>query len=163
MGRLSQRCRENEVPFIFDPGQSLNIWQGEELRDALTGATVFISNDYELAQTMKSAGLSFEELLKRVRAVVTTRGEEGSVVVTPEGERAVPPVRARKVSDPTGAGDAYRAGFIKGMVLGLDLYTCGLLAGACGAYAVENPGTQSHSFTFPEIAGKLKEEFGVTL
>lgn len=163
MARLSRSSRERGVPFIFDPGQSLNIWEGAELKDALTGATVFISNDYELALTLKSTGLSLAGLLERVRAIVTTKGEEGSIITTPEGERAVPPARARRVEDPTGAGDAYRAGFIKGMVLGLDLYTCGLMAGVCGSYAVENQGTQAHSFTFQEFAEKLAKEFGVTI
>ncbi len=144
MMRLPDEFRDYGIPYIFDPGQSLNIWQGAALTEALTGARVLISNDYELEMIQRMTGLKLSDLLQRVQAVITTKGEQGSVLF--EGQRRVdiPIAPADKLRDPTGAGDAYRAGLIKGMALGLDLAQACLWGAALASYAVAHYGTQEY-------------------
>lgn len=145
MMRLPAEFRECGIPFIFDPGQSLNIWKGEDLAEAMTGARVLISNDYELEMIQRMTGLKLSGILDLVQAVITTKGEQGSVLF--EGERRVdiPIAPAEVLKDPTGAGDAYRAGLMKGMATGLDLAQACLWGAALAAYAVAYYGTQEYS------------------
>jgi len=146
MKAYSQNCRSKGIPFIFDPGQSLPMWDGRELAECIAGSRILISNDYELELVMKLTGLDKGELLKRTGAIVTTLGESGSRINLADREVNVPVVTPDEVVDPTGAGDAYRAGLIKGLVDGKDLYQSALMGSVAASFAVESYGTQEHYF-----------------
>ena len=146
------------VPFIFDPGQSLPIWDGRDLAKTLVGSRVLISNDYEFALIQQRTGLDKAALLQRVKAIITTKAERGSVIITPEGELTVPayPIRGSLV-DPTGAGDAYRGGLVKGLVSGKGLVVSARMGTVCASFCVQMQGTQSYHFTPAEFEERLQK------
>ncbi len=155
------RCaRETNVPFIFDPGQSLNIWRGDELREAVAGALCFISNDYELSLFLQMTGWNMAKLYSHVQVVVTTRGPEGSILDLRGDKLIIRPSTVREVCDPTGAGDAYRAGILKGWRMGMDWETCCQMGSVAATYAVEQYGTQEHSTTWDDFCRRYEAEFG---
>lgn len=149
-------CRERGIEYIFDPGQSLPIWDGAELVQAITGCKILICNDYEMDLIMSKTAMKKEDLLDRAGAIITTLGELGSRVATLDGEIHIPVAQARKVDDPTGAGDAYRGGLISGLVQGRDLDQCARMGSVCASFTVECYGTQDYSFTPEEFNGRLK-------
>jgi len=157
MTGLPALFRKLGVPFIFDPGQSLNIWQGEVLAEAMAGAKVLISNDYELEMIMRMTGLDKKGLLALVQAIITTKGDQGSVLCQPQGERKVPAVPAKEVRDPTGAGDAFRAGLMKGLAQGLDLFTACLWGASLASFAVASYGTQEYTVQTAEFKAALDQ------
>ncbi len=160
MQRFADRCRLSGVPFVFDPGQSLNIWTGEEIAQAVRGALCFISNDYELSHFLKMTGWDIDRLRSHVRMIVTTRGPEGSVLDMGGEQTFIPATTPRRVTDPTGAGDAYRAGFLKGVVLGQDPVVCCQLGSVAASFAVEWHGTQEHRFSMEEFLDRYERHFG---
>ena len=134
---------------------------GDELRDGLVGASVLVSNDYEFELLHQKTGMSERDLLGQVGAIVITRGEHGSSVITPDGGRSdVPAVKPHRLVDPTGVGDAYRAGFMKGLALGLPYDTCARLGSVAAAYALEHVGGQSHAYTWDEFKKRYEQHFG---
>jgi adenosine kinase len=144
--------RKLSIPYIMDPGQNIPAFSGEQLVEMCTNAAVLISNDYELEMIMQSTGLDRDGLLDKAKAVVTTLGEHGCVVHERGGASAeVPAVPVSSVEDPTGAGDAFRAGLIKGLAMGRDLPSAARVGATCAAYAVERKGTQEHAFTPEEF------------
>ncbi|MEW5912634.1 MAG: carbohydrate kinase family protein [Thermodesulfobacteriota bacterium] len=145
MTRLPAEFRDFGIPFILDPGQSLNIWSGAQLLEAMQGAKVLISNDYELELIRRLTDLSLRGILERVQAVVTTKGEQGSVLFQGQRRVDIPISLAKEVKDPTGAGDAYRAGLLKGLALGLDLAEACLWGAVLASYAVGCYGTQEYA------------------
>ena len=148
------------IDFVFDPAQSLPMWDGAALARCLQGARVLISNDYELEMIMKSTGLDKAQLLERTQALITTKGEEGSVIATRDGEVTVHSVRlSAPPVDPTGAGDAYRGGLVRGMVAGKDLVECARFGSVCASFAVEVQGTQSYTFTEEEFATRYRDTY----
>jgi len=149
-------CKEQGIEYIFDPGQSLPIWDGAELVQALTGCKILICNDYELDLIMSKTGLKKEDLWERAGAVITTLGELGSQVATAGEVIHIPVAKARKVDDPTGAGDSYRGGLISGLVRGKDIDQCARMGSVCASFTVECYGTQDYSFTPEEFNGRLK-------
>ncbi|MEW5725878.1 MAG: carbohydrate kinase family protein [Thermodesulfobacteriota bacterium] len=159
MYNYSRTYARRNIPYIFDPGQNTNAFSSQELIEMITGSEMLISNDYELEMIQKTTGLDRESLLEKTRAIVTTLGEHGSLVATREGLTAVPAARPDRVMDPTGAGDAYRAGLLKGLVLGWDLATAARVGSVCASFAVEQYGTQEHSFTQDEFWARYKENF----
>lgn len=163
MMSFANKAREAHKPFIFDPGQSLNIWEGGELRETVEGALCFMSNDYELAQFLQMTGWNIENLYNRVSLVITTQGPEG-VVLNAKGERTLfPAVQAEKVLDPTGAGDAFRGGFLKGWSLGLDWDICCQMGTVSASYAVETYGTQEHRLDWERFCSRYEAVFGPLL
>ena len=164
MEHLARAWRERGVPYILDPGQSLPAWSGEQLLEMMRGAFIFISNDYELELALRKTGRRSEELLALSTAVVTTRGEQGSVLLHRDGgvQRVeIPAVAPEKVADPTGAGDAFRAGLVKGLMIsrGALLHACRMGATAA-AYAVEVYGTQTYRFTPETFNERFNDAFG---
>lgn len=147
--------RKNNIPYIYDPGQQITVLNDRELLNGIGGAKAFISNSYELGMVMRKTGFNEDELLEKTEILVTTRGGEGCTIRTKGASYDIPPAKPENTSDPTGAGDAFRAGFIKGLALGLPLDIAGRLAATVAVYTVEKYGTQTHSFT---IAG-LKERY----
>ena len=152
-------CRKHGVRYIFDPGQQIPALSGDELRDALTGAFMCITNDYELELILKRTGLTHTELAGRVSWLITTLGGQGSRVQG-EGESAVNIAKPKQTLDPTGAGDAYRAGLIKGIVAGLPVPEAAALGATCASFCVEHSGTQEHSFTKRTFLSRHRQSFG---
>ncbi|MDO8667763.1 MAG: carbohydrate kinase family protein [bacterium] len=148
-----------KVPYIFDPGQQITSLNAKDLNLAVKSAKVLIGNDYEIELILKKLGLKRPQLEKLVEILVITKGEKGSEIYCQGKKITVPPAKPKEVLDPTGAGDAYRAGFIKGLVLGWPLKKCGRLGAVTAAYTVEKYGTQTHTFTWKELAKRYKENF----
>jgi adenosine kinase len=151
------------IPFVFDPGQGLPMFDGEELRAFIAQATWLAVNDYEWQVLQHKTGWTAAQALQQVEAVIVTRGSEGSVIYTQQGEIAIPCARAAAVVDPTGCGDAYRAGLIHGLLHGYDWATTGRIASLLGAIKIEARGTQNHGFTRAEFAQRYRLAFGQDL
>jgi adenosine kinase len=158
--------QQKKIPYIFDPGQALIAFSSAELKKALSGAQILIGNDYEIKLTQNKLGIDLKTLIKTVEILVITKGGEGSEIYQ-RGDKVkkiiVPAARPKNTCDPTGAGDAYRAGFIKGLLSGGDLKTCGRLAGLVAVYTVEKFGTQTHSFTLAGLKKRYYENYGERL
>lgn len=149
------------IPFLFDPGQGLPMFNGEELAAFLARATWVAVNDYEGSLLAERVGAPLEQIASRVKALIVTRGAEGSRLYTGGHVIDVPVARARRVEDPTGCGDAYRAGLLYGLQRGLDWETTARIASLMGAVKIEHHGTQNHRFTRAEFAARFHESFGV--
>ncbi|MDC0335372.1 carbohydrate kinase family protein [Pseudodesulfovibrio sp.] len=152
--------RDNNIPFIFDPGQQIPAFSGEQLAEAFDGAEILITNDYELEMILKATGMSKEEVINKVAYLITTLGEKGSVINCDGEETEVASVPVSDVVDPTGAGDAYRSGLLKGLSMGKTVVEAAKLGSVCAAYAVEYKGTQEHSFTMEEFTKRYEASFG---
>jgi adenosine kinase len=148
------------IPFIFDPGQAMPLFSKKDLENLLEQADWVAVNDYECALIQERTGLSTRQLAERVRALIVTRGAEGSAIYADGKGIDIPPARANTVVDPTGCGDAYRAGLLYGLMQGMDWETTGRIASLAGAIKIETPGTQNHSFTFEEFRARFEESFG---
>jgi len=149
-------CKEKGIDYIFDPGQSLPMWEAKDLSQAIEGCRILIVNDYELDLIMNKTGLNKKSLLGLTKVIITTLGEHGSQISTPEGDVGIPVVKANKVADPTGAGDSYRGGLISGLVHGKDIEQCARMGSVCASFAVECYGTQEYRFTIEEFNERLK-------
>ncbi|MBY0557261.1 MAG: carbohydrate kinase family protein [Burkholderiaceae bacterium] len=149
-----------EIPFIFDPGQQLPMFNSDELITFINQATYVTANDYEIELLMSRTGLTIPDIAARLEALIVTRGEQGSEIYT-KGERIViPAVKADAVLDPTGCGDAYRAGLLYGITQGWKWDTTGRLASLLGAIKIAHKGAQNHHFTATEIADRFEAAFG---
>ncbi len=148
------------VPFIFDPGQGLPMFSGGELLEFVRMAEYVTVNDYEGQLLQERTGRKIEELAKLVKALVVTRGARGSLVYTDGQQIEIPCVKAEEVIDPTGCGDAFRAGMLYGIGAGMDWELTGRLASLLGAIKIAQRGGQNHYFTRDEIAQRFKENFG---
>jgi len=148
------------IPFIFDPGQGLPMFGGAELQQFISQARWVTLNDYEWELVQQRTGWGVAELTARVEALIVTRGAAGSTIHTRGETLTVPVAAARAVVDPTGCGDAYRAGLIHGLLHGLDWRATGHIASLMGAIKIASRGTQNHRFTRSEFAQRLAEAFG---
>jgi len=160
MVQYADECRTLGIRYIFDPGQQVARMSGDELREGAVGATIVVCNDYEFELLKQKTGLGDEEILSRSEALVVTRGEQGSSVVLRDGRHDVPAVVPRRIVDPTGVGDAFRAGFMKGIALGLAYPICAQLGSVAATYALEHLGGQSHAYTWAEFRERYAEHFG---
>ncbi|MFN4263690.1 MAG: carbohydrate kinase family protein [Thioalkalivibrionaceae bacterium] len=151
------------IPFIFDPGQGLPMFNADELLAFLDQATWCALNDYEAALVVEKTGLDFEQLAERVSALIVTRGAQGSTVLTQNEQIDIPPVTARDIRDPTGCGDAYRAALLLGLERGLPWTVIGRVASLIGAIKIEHLGPQNHRFTQAEFAERYLKAFGEPL
>ena len=160
MVQYAEECRTLGIPFIFDPGQQCARMSGDELRDGITGATIVIVNDYELELLRQKTGLGESGILGLARALIVTRGEHGSSVLTAAGQADVEAVTPDRIVDPTGVGDAYRGGLMKGFALGLPYDTCARMGSVAATYALEHLGGQSHAYTWDEFRKRYEAHFG---
>ncbi|UCG80740.1 MAG: carbohydrate kinase family protein [Desulfobacterales bacterium] len=151
--------KEKNIPYIFDPGQNIPEFSGDRLLEMITGSSLLISNDYELEMMMRATGFDKAQLLGHTEGIITTLGENGSVIHTRGQEVKTPAARASQVMDPTGAGDAYRAGVIKGLVLRRSLLEAARIGAVCASYAVEHHGTQEHRFSEKEFWARYQANF----
>jgi adenosine kinase len=151
------------IPYVFDPGQGLPMFSGPDLLELLAGAKALTLNDYEARVVEQKTGKSLQQLARLVDAVVVTKGAEGSTVHTREGELEVAAVKARELVDPTGCGDAYRAGLLYGMARGWSWTKSARLASVMGSIKIAHRGGQNHRPARAAIAGLFREAFGETL
>jgi adenosine kinase len=152
--------KQLKVSYIFDPGQQIISLSAKQLKWGIKDAKVLIGNDYEIELILNKIGVKMAQLEKMVEILVITKGEKGSEIYCKNKKIIIPPAKPKKVLDPTGAGDAYRAGFIKGLALGWPLEKVGRLAGLVAVYTVEQYGTQTHKFTWKEKAKRYEDNFG---
>jgi adenosine kinase len=159
MVKLPAFFRKRGIRYIFDPGQQIPALSGAELTDALSGSFACIANAYELELIQQRTGLTEKTLAGRVTWLITTLGDKGSRV---QGEQQanIGIAEARQALDPTGAGDAYRAGLIKGIVAGLPVPEAAALGATCASFCVEHSGTQEHSFTRRSFLSRHQKNFG---
>jgi adenosine kinase len=151
------------IPFIFDPGQGMPMFNGEELLEFMRLATYVALNDYEARMLQDKAGRSLEELSAMVKALVVTEGADGSVIYVDGAPLRIPSVKASAVLDPTGCGDAYRAGMLYGIAQGFDWPTTGRLASLMGSIKIASRGGQNHQLTREEIGARYREAFGTSI
>ena len=163
MTTLPEYLRRKGMRYCYDPGQQISALTAEQLKDGITGAYTLFASDYELGLIAQKTGWAAGSILERVTNLVVTYGAKGSRVLTKDGEWKVEATPVKNAEDPTGAGDAYRAGFIKGLMLALPLESCAKLGSVVAAYAVETYGTQTHRFTVKEVAERYKKSYGEKL
>ena len=159
----SRDFAELNIPFIFDPGQAMPLFNGKELSTMIEQATYVTVNDYESNLLQERTGWNEKQIAERVEGYLITRGPQGSEIYTKSGMVQIPAANAMRVVDPTGCGDAYRAGLIYGLMNGLDLATTGRIASLMGALKIENLGPQNQRFTFAEFAEQFRQQFGYAL
>ena len=147
------------IPFIFDPGQGMPMFNGEELLKFVELADWVTLNDYEAKLMEERTGLSPEQLAAKVKALIVTKGGDGSLIYTEGGILEIPSAKPKAVVDPTGCGDAYRAGLLYGLTEEFDWETTGRIASLLGAIKVETPGTQNHGFSLNEFKERYRENF----
>ena len=161
MVQYAEDCRTLGIKFIFDPGQQCARMSGGELREGVTGAAIVIVNDYELELLRQKTGLSEDDILVEAGALIVTRGEEGSSVLTRGGRVDVAAVAPHRIVDPTGVGDAFRGGLLKGLAVGLPHDVSAQLGSVAATYALEHLGGLSHSYTWDEFKRRYQEHFGL--
>jgi adenosine kinase len=153
-------CAAHNVPFMFDPGQQLPMFSGAELIDFINKASYVAANDYEFEMLMDRTGLTLADIASRLDALIVTRGEKGSEIYTDGKRFEIPCVKAAAIVDPTGCGDAYRAGLLFGIASDFSWETTGRLASLLGSIKIAHQGGQNHVFTAAEIADRFEKEFG---
>jgi adenosine kinase len=163
MVKYARECRELGIPYIYDPSQQIPRLAPSDLVAGIEGAKVLIVNDYEFGMIKKQTGLTDEQIQNLTEVVVITRGERGSTVCTVGDRWDIPVVPPRRVADPTGVGDAYRAGFITGMCRGLPWPVVGRMGSLAAAYVLEEHGTQRHRYLLESFRQRYHETFGQAL
>jgi adenosine kinase len=153
-------CAAQKVPFMFDPGQQLPMFSGAELIDFINKASYVAANDYEFEMLMDRTGLTLADIASRLDALIVTRGENGSEIYSDGKRFEIPCVKAAAIVDPTGCGDAYRAGLLFGIANDFSWETTGRLASLLGSIKIAHQGGQNHVFTAAEIADRFEKEFG---
>ncbi len=154
---------EAGIPFIFDPGQGMPMFDGDDLLKFVEQATWVTVNDYESQLLQERTGLSPHEIAERVSALIVTRGGEGSHIYTENKRLEIPPAKATQLIDPTGCGDAFRGGLLYGLMNDLDWDTTGRIAGLMGSIKIASHGTQNYRFTMDEFAGLFRQAYDRSL
>jgi adenosine kinase len=160
MMQYAEECRTLRIPFIFDPGQQCARMSGDEIRDSLGGARIVICNDYEFELIRQKTGLGEQDVLGMAQTLIITRGEDGSSIMEKSGTTQVKPVTPHRIADPTGVGDAYRAGLMKGMAMGLPVAVAAQLGSVAATYALEHLGGMAHAFSWEEFTQRYEKHFG---
>jgi adenosine kinase len=159
----AEQFKAANIPFIFDPGQAMPLFEGDDFKRFISISDWLALNDYEWHLLQERTGWSAADVCKHVKALIITRGGEGSVIHANGKVHHIPSAKAREVLDPTGCGDAYRAGLIHGILRGLDWETTGRIASLMGAIKIAVRGTQNHTFTPAEFADQYRAAFGAPL
>ncbi len=156
----ARQFAEADIPFIFDPGQNVTVLSRDELLNSFGYATWLVFNDYEWQLVEDKTGLTMASVMDLVDSLIVTRGASGSLIHTRGGRFDIPAAKAACLVDPTGCGDAYRAGLLYGLMHDMDWDTTGRIASLMGKIKIEVPGTQNHQFTGQEFSDLFKQEFG---
>jgi adenosine kinase len=160
MAKYARQCADLGIPYLYDPSMQAPRMTAEELTAGFAGAKILTGNDYEFGMMAEKLGISEDELTRRVPVTVMTRGEAGSIITVGDERFEVPAAKPNKVVDPTGAGDAFRAGLIAGLRRGWSWPVAGRVGALTAVYAIEHSGTQQHTFTPAEFAARYRENFG---
>jgi adenosine kinase len=160
MVQYAEECRTLGVPYIFDPGQQCARMAGDELEEGVIGARMVIVNDYEFELLRQKTGMSEGDVLEQAGALIVTRGEEGCSIYEGAERIDVPAVPPTRIVDPTGVGDAFRGGVMKGMASGASYKVSGQLGSVAATYALEHLGGSSHAYTFDEFKARYQQHFG---
>jgi len=160
MVQYAEECRTLGIPFIFDPGQQCARMSGDELKDGIKGAHILICNDYEFELIRQKTEMGEKEVLAEVDILIITKGEKGSTIITKKGSTDVPAVEPRKVADPTGVGDAFRGGLMKGFAMGLAAEEAAKIGSVAATYCLEHLGGTYHSYTWDEFEERYRQHFG---
>lgn len=163
MAQYVRECKELHIRYIYDPSQQIIRLNGDEIDEGVRGSKSVIVNDYEFEMLKNKTGRSTEEIAESTECLIITKGERGSSIRLRERPQApieIPPVKPRRSADPTGVGDAYRAGIIKGMLHGLDWETTGRMGSLAATFALEEHGTQNHQYALDEFISRFGQEFG---
>ena len=160
MMRLTSECRERGVPFVFDPAHQLPRLEAADLTAAAEGAWILIGNDYEIELIKERMRCDDDALLRHADMVVTTLGRQGSRIASRDGVTQIPAAPSGPVIDPTGAGDAYRAGLVAGLLRGLDLSASGRVASLAATYVIEQVGTAEHAYSPDHFSERYRDAFG---
>jgi adenosine kinase len=163
MLQYAEECRALGIPYIWDPGQQCARMGGDELHEGLAGAALVICNDYEFQLIRQKTGLDEQAILAHTQALVVTRGENGCSVYQPGKRTEVAAVTPQRIVDPTGVGDAFRGGFLKGMATGASYDVCARVGSVAAAYALEHLGGQSHAYTRAEFRERYEAQFGTAV
>ena len=156
----AEECRTLGISFIWDPGQQCARMSGDDLRDGMLGAMIVIANDYEFELIRQKTGLNEDAILERSGALVVTRGERGCSIIERHTTTEVPAVPPHKIVDPTGVGDAFRGGLLKGLARSASYRVCAQLGSVAATYALEHLGGQSHAYTWLEFLERYEQHFG---
>jgi len=148
------------VKYIWDPGQQCARMEGAQLKGGVTGAFMVICNDYEFELIRQKTGLSESDVLKQVPLLVVTKGEKGCTIYTRDGSEDIGAVTPERIADPTGVGDAFRGGFMKGLAMGAPYSTCAKLGSVAATYCLEHLGGTSHAYTWNEFKRRYEKHFG---
>ena len=159
MDMYGTECKELNIPYLYDPGQQVVRSAPEELRKGAINAQSLFLNDYEYRLLKKHTGLTEDELLETLEFMVITGGESGATIYVKDKRYLIPVVPTNDIKDPTGVGDAFRAGFLRGYSLGLDWQTIGQMGALAATYCLENKGTQVHSYTIYEYIQRYRKFF----
>lgn len=160
MRQYAEECRQLGLPFVYDPSQQLARMNGEELVESMAGARVLTVNEYEFEMAKQKSGLDEAAMLQLVDTIVVTRGAQGSMVIGQGFRLDAPAAQPRRVQEPTGVGDAYRAGLLTGLLRGYPWDITCRLASLAAVYVIENDGTMSHHYTLQEFVARYRESFG---
>jgi adenosine kinase len=160
MVQYAAECRTLSIPYVFDPSQQVARLSAEDLREGVAGASIVVCNDYEFEIIRQKTGMDEADLLRHTEALVVTRGEQGASILTGNQTIQIPAVPPRRIVDPTGVGDGFRGGFMKGLAMGAPYAVCGRLGSVAATYVLEHLGGQSHAYTLEEFAERYKEHFG---
>lgn len=156
----AEQFKQGGIPFIFDPGQALPLFDGDELKAFIDQATWVVVNDYEGELVKERTGFNEQDIAKQVDAFIVTKGGEGSDVHVGDELIQIPTAKPARIAEPTGCGDAYRAGLLFGLENAFDWATTGRIASLMGAIKIEHEAPQHHSFTTDEFAERFSKEFG---
>ena len=160
MVQYAEECRALGIPYIWDPGQQCARMSGDELAEGLRGSTITICNDYEFELIRQKTGFDEDAVVAHTGALIVTRGEHGSTIRQGPREVSVAAVPPSRIVDPTGVGDAFRGGLLKGLAMDASLEVCCRLGSVAATYALEHLGGQSHAYTWEEFAGRYESQFG---
>jgi adenosine kinase len=163
MENYARFYKKANIKYIFDPGQQITALSPASLKSGIKGAEILIGNDYEINLISKKTGWTTKDLIDKVGMLVVTMGNKGSLIYLNNKRHVIGPAKIKKAVDPTGAGDAYRAGLIKGMVEGYDIRKAGQLASVVASFAVEKAGTQEHKFSIKDLEERHKRSYGKDL
>jgi adenosine kinase len=160
MVAYARECQALDIPYIYDPSQQVARMGGDDIKAGVAGAHIVICNDYEFAIIREKTRMDEAAMLTHAVAVVVTKGEKGASIVLRDRSIDIPAVTPAAIVDPTGVGDAFRGGFMKGMAAAADFETCGRLGSVAAAYALEHMGGSSHRYTMDEFASRYARHFG---
>ena len=159
MKKYAEECSEMKVPYLYDPGQQVVRSDPEEIKQGILHADSLFINEYELELIQKHTGMTGDEIRDAVSFVVVTCGECGSDVWVKDKHYRIDSIPPENIADPTGVGDAFRAGFVRGKRLGFDWQTCGQMGSLAATYCLEKRGTQNHRYTRVEFVQRYRKHF----